>query len=244
MFSAIMTASPATPALPTPDTHATPALTRVARGLCAALALATITAVFWMILAGPRGRSGAVYVALLALQVATAVLFAFLAAYRPAPDQATTFGAAALAAVSVHAVTLVLLLTRADTAPAGLTRFRLALLALAAATGVTVAMLRDRRAVHALLLQLAHRAIALALWLLIAQIVIAAWGRPLPAAVYLLPTAAALLAAALVSAITTLATIRRSPEAAASAESRHLIPVSSILLAAILLWLTCAAFIP
>jgi hypothetical protein len=174
----------------------------------------------------------------------TAVLLAFLAAYRPTPARAAGFAGATLAATAVHAATTLVLLARVDAAPTGLTRFRFALLALAVLTATAAAMLRDRRALHGFLLQLAHRAVALALWLLIAKLVIAAWGRPMPAATHLLPAAVALLAAAFLSATTVLLTSRRGSDRATLDESGRLTRVAAFLLAAAILWLTWAAFFP
>src|SRR4051812_6301312 len=97
MTSALAAADPA------PTTPAHPKLILAARGVCAALAVICVAAVCSMIVAGPRGMSGGAYAGFLALQVASAVLLGFLAAYRPDAHHTPAFASVAMAATTVVA---------------------------------------------------------------------------------------------------------------------------------------------
>ena len=213
----------------------------VARCACAALALTVVIALCWMIAAGPRDMSGGAYAAFLALQVLITVLFAFLAAYRPGAAHAHIFTAVALAATALCAATLATLLLRADGAPRALTAFRAAALALTVAAVVLFALIRNRPATHAVLLQASHRAIALALWVLIAKLILTAWGRPLTWLRHLMPAAFVLLAVAALVALVVCYTSRDEPDPATFTEARHLAKVSAALLGGTLVWMLGAA---
>ena len=66
-----------------------------------------------------------------------------------------------------------------------------------------------RDAIHAFLTQLAHRAIAVGVWLLVGRAVIAAWGRTMDVAAYLLPAAFGLFGVAALSSLAVAYTSRR-----------------------------------
>jgi len=202
-----------------------------ARIAAAILALASLLAVICTIVAGPRGLAAGTFVFFLGVQVATTVLFAFVAGYRPGPAHTAPFTAIALTAAAVEAVTQLTLLTLTDAAPRSLTTVRIAVLALSVVAAATFGLLRNRPALQAILLQLAHRTLALTVWLLLARGVIALWGRPLSGAPHLLPAAFALAVVAALAALTVLYTSRRDPDAAPFTESRRLTRVSAILLA-------------
>jgi hypothetical protein len=213
----------------------------VARCACAALALTAVIALCWMIAAGPRDMSGGAYAAFLALHVVVTVLCAFLAAYRPGAAHAEVFTAVALGATALLAATLATLLLRADGAPRALTVFRSAALILTIAAAVLFALIRSRTATHAFLLQASHRGIALALWILIAKLILTAWGRPLTWLRHLMPAAFVLLAVAALTALVVCYTSRDEPDPSTFAEARHLTKTSAILLGGTLVWMLCAA---
>jgi hypothetical protein len=196
-----------------------------------------------MIAAGPRAMPGGPYAAFLALQVAVAVLLGFLAAYRPGAAHVRAFATAAFAAAAVLAATLATLALRGDGVPGPLTVLRAAALALSVAAAVVFALVRSRPATHAVLLQLSHRAIALAIWVLIARLILTAWGRPLTWVRHLLPAAFVLLAIAALSALAALYTSRDEPDIAPFAEARHLTKVSAAFLAVTFGWLLLAALV-
>jgi hypothetical protein len=226
-----------------PVTPAHPTLVFVARCACAVLSLTAVLLLCGMIAIGTRGTSGGVYAAFLALQVALAVLLAFCAAYRPDAAHVGKFAGVALAAAAVLTATLATLVLRSDGVPRPLTLFRVGALASSVAAAACFALLRNRAATHAVLLQLAHRAVAVALWALVAKAVLTAWGRPLAAAGHLLPAAFTLFALAAVSALTVLYTSRDQPDAAPFAEARHLTKVSALFLAGTLAWMLLAALL-
>jgi hypothetical protein len=223
-----------------PAASSGPPLILTARIAAAALALASLLAVCSTIVAGPRGLSSGTYVVFLGLQVATTVLFAFLAGYRPGLSHAAAFAAVALVATVLEVVTQVSLLCLTDAAPRGLTAIRVAVLGLSTAAAVVFGMVRSRPALQALLLQLAHRTLALTVWLLIARLILAIWGRPFAGTAHLLPAAFALTVVAALAALTVLYTSRRDPDPVPFAESRHLTRISAILLALILLCMPLA----
>lgn len=220
-----------------------PTLVFVARCACAVLSLTTLLLLCGMIAAGARAMSGGAYAAFLALQVALAVLLAFCAAYRPTAAHVAVFAAVALTSAAVLAATLLILILRDDAVPRALTVFRTSGIGLSVAASVLFALLRSRPATHAVLLQTAHRAIALALWLLIAKVILTAWGRPLTWVKHLLPAAFVLSAVAALAALTVLYTSRDEPDVTPFAEARHLTKVSAVLLAATLVWMLLAALL-
>jgi hypothetical protein len=235
-----MTATPPAVAAPTAPAHPTHLF--IARCTCAALALAVLIALVWMIAAGPRAMPGGPYAAFLALHVAVAVLFAFLAAYRPGAAHAETFTTVAVTATAILAATLATLLLRDDAAPRALTAFRAADLILTIAAAVLFALIRSRTATHAVLLQTSHRGIALALWIILAKLILTAWGRPLTWLGHLLPASFILLAVAALAALAVSYTSRDEPaDPATFTEARHLTRTSAALLAATLVWMLCAA---
>jgi hypothetical protein len=220
---------------------ATASLIPTARVAAALLALATLLAVCSTIVAGPRGLSAGTYVLFLGLQVATTVLFAFLAGYRPGPAHTPAFAAVALAAAALEAFTQLTLLTLTAAAPRTLTTIRITVLTLSIAAAAIFGLVRNRPALQAILLQLAHRTLALTLWLLIARVALGIWGRPLTWTAHLLPAAFACTAIAALAALTVLYTSRHDADPAPFAESRHLTKVSALLLALILVCMPLAA---
>jgi hypothetical protein len=226
-----------------PTTPPRPTLVFAARCACATLSLAALLLLCGMIAAGARGMSGGAYAAFLALQVALAVLLAFCAAFRPAATHVRVLAGVALTATAVLAATLLTLACRDDGVPRALTLFRASALALSVAAAILFALLRNRSATHAVLLQTAHRAIALALWLLIAKVILTAWGRPLTWVSHLLPGAFSLCAVAACSALAVLYTSRDEPDPAPFAEARHVTKVSAALLAATFAWMLGAALL-
>jgi hypothetical protein len=216
---------------PPPAAPISSPLILTARIAAAILALAGLLSVCSTIIAGPHGLSAGTFVVFLGLQVATTVLFAFIAGYRPGPAHTATFAVIALTAAAIEAVTQLTLLALTDAAPRPLTAVRVAVLALSLIGAVTFGLVRNRPALQAIVLQLAHRTLALTLWLLIARGVIALWGRPLAGTAHLLPAAFAFTVIAALAALTVLYTSRRDSDVAPFTESRHLTKVSAILLA-------------
>jgi hypothetical protein len=214
-----------------------------ARIAAAALALASLLAVCSTIVAGPRGPSSGTFVIFLGVQVATTVLLAFLAGYRPGPTHTAPFAAVALSAAITDAVTQLTLLTLTDASPRPLTTVRVAVLTLSITTAAIFGLVRNRPAFQSLLLQLAHRSLALTLWLLIARVVLAIWGRPLTWTGHLLPAAFTVAALAAVAALTVLYTSRHDPDPAPFAESRRLTKVAVVLLALILVCMPLATLV-
>jgi hypothetical protein len=133
-----------------------------------------------------------------------------------------------------------LILTGAG-AHGSLTLIRTLTLVMAVAAVTVVSLIRNRSATHAVLLQAAHRAIALAIWALIAKLILTAWGRPLTWVGHLLPATFGLLAIAALSALGVLYTSRDQPDPADFTESRHLTKVAAVLLAVTLAWMLFAA---
>jgi len=123
-----------------------------------------------------------------------------------------------------------------------LTVFRAAALALTIAAAILFAFIRSRTATHAVLLQAAHRGIALSIWIILAKLILAAWGRPLTWLGHLLPASFVVLAVAAVAALAVCYTSRDEPAAAATfTEARHLTRTSAALLAGTFVWMLCAA---
>jgi len=238
-----MTSTPPTVAEYAPIAPAQPTQIFVARCTCAALALTVLIALCWMIAAGPRAMSGGPYAAFLALHVAVTTLFVFLAATRPRPAHADAFTTVALSATVVCAATLATLLLRADDTPRALVVYRAAALTLTVAAAIIFALLRSRNATQALLLQASHRAIALALWILIAKLVLTAWGRPLTWLKHLMPAAFVLLAVAALAALAVCYTSRDDDAADPTTftEARHLTRTAAALLGGTLLWMLASA---
>lgn len=238
-----MTSTPPTVAEYAPIAPAHPTQIFVARCTCAALGLTVLAALCWMIAAGPRAMSGGPYAAFLAIHVAAAVLFAFLAAYRPGAAHADAFTAVALAATAVPAAALALLLLRDDGVPHTLTVFRAAALVLTVAAAVLFASIRNRAATQAVLLQASHRGIALAIWIILAKLILTTWGRPLTWLGHLLPASFVILAATAVTALAVCYISRDEPDAATFTEARHLTRTSAVLLAGTLVWMLGAALV-
>lgn len=236
-----MTATPPAVAYYAPTRPAHPTQIFVARCTCAALALTVLIALVWMIAAGPRAMPGGLYAAFLAIHVLITVLLAFLAAYRPGATHVDAFTAAALAATATLAVILATLVLRDDGAPRALTVFRAAALVLTIAAAILFAFIRSRTATHAVLLQASHRGIAFAIWIILAKLILTAWGRPLTWLGHLLPASFVLLAVAAVAALAVCYTSRDEPAAATFTEARHLTRTSAALLAATLVWMLGAA---
>lgn len=88
-------------------------------------------------------------------------------------------------------------------------------------------------ALHALLLQTAHRALSLTVWILAAKGVLLAWGRPMVLAVYLLPAACTLSLAGALGAVV----VMRNGRDDARAEARELAVAGAIMGAAALAWM-------
>ena len=76
---------------------------------------------------------------------------------------------------------------------------------------------RIRLSAHGFLTQLAHRAIAVGVWLLVAQVVLAVLGRTTDWTAYLLPVAFGLFGVAAMSSLAVAYTSRRRPETFAEA---------------------------
>jgi hypothetical protein len=205
-----------------PDGADVPAsMISTARAACALLACADIGFVAWMVAAGRQWLWPAVYALCLALLVIVAVLFGFLAAHAKARRRPIAFANVALAAAWSQAAVLGMLLAHGWSAGAhGAMGPRAALLALTLVAVGAFSLIRNRAATHLFLTQLAHRAISLGVWLLVARFVVALWSRPLDLTAHLLPAAFGLFAVAALASLAALYTSRN--RGAVSAEARGL----------------------
>ena len=165
------------------------------------------------------------------------MLFGFLAAHRFAPAHAATFGGVALAAAAANAILLGLLLYVDGSSSPGLGRLRLGLLLLTLAAGVAFGLVRHSVATAGILLQAAHRAIAVVVWLLIARLILGAWGRPFPWVAQLLPVAFGLTGLAAVCSLTILYASRGDLGPEPFGEARRLTRASIAFLVPTLAWL-------
>jgi hypothetical protein len=231
-----MTAPVAT-VLEYPSKPASATLLFTTRILCAALAAADLAAVLLIALRRPGGVTASTLTPALAYFVIAAIALAFVAVHRRATQRPRTFVAVVLAICAAQSAVLATLFFAALNGAAAIlpAPFTTSLFVITLAVALSAALIAHRAATENLLLQSAHRAFSIALWVLVARIALAVWNRPLELTKNLLPISFMLFAW---SAVAPLALLwLRSPYPETYKEAKPLARAAAIFLLTTLTWL-------
>lgn len=164
----------------------------VARACALVLAVADAVAVATIAIRRNADVSGSVMAITIACLVVLAVVLAFAALHRRTAEHPVVFANALLAGCALQALLLITVyFPVARPLPVG---FVVLLLVLTVLVALAAGLTAHRSVTEHLLLQSAHRAFAVALWVLVGRIVLAFWNRPLDLTAKLLPVAFALFA--------------------------------------------------
>lgn len=206
-----------------------------ARIACAVLTLADIVAIGAVILAPNTCSSHAACFVYLFIFTILGASFGVLGLYSRGHSRVRVFATVLITDAILQIIVLIPFLLESGANQPGrlLLAIRLGLLALSLMSLIVFGLLASPVITHGLLLQSAHRAIALGIWVLVGRAILEVWNRPLPLTEYLIPIAYILFVIAVAAAQIVYWTAREN----FSAEARGVFFASAAFAIATLLFL-------